>query len=109
MARACIAREFHVLASHGSSPITHWLRALARKAHAECGGPGVGCIGMCLTGTFGLAMMVDESVIAPVLSQPSLPFPFGAERKAALHVSPRELEIVKARVAKQGPRAAFHP
>ena len=37
MVRACIAREFHVLASRGSSPITVWLRALARKAHAECG------------------------------------------------------------------------
>ena len=98
MARACIAREFHVLASRGSSPITIWLRALARKAHEECGGPGVGCIGMCLTGNFGLAMMVDESVMAPVLSQPSLPFPFGAARRAALHISVADLEIVKKRV-----------
>ena len=100
--RACIAREFHVLASRQSSPITQWLRALARKAHSECGGPGVGCIGMCLTGNFGLAMMVDEAVMAPVLSQPSLPFPFGAERKAALHVSDHELEIIKERVQKRG-------
>jgi dienelactone hydrolase len=102
IARACIAREFHVLASRGSSPITIWLRALARKAHAECGGPGVGCIGMCLTGNFGLAMMVDESVMAPVLSQPSLPFPFGADRKAALHISDPDLEIVKQRIADGG-------
>ncbi|MFK7898606.1 MAG: dienelactone hydrolase family protein [Myxococcota bacterium] len=100
--RACIAREFHVLASRQSSPITVWLRALARKAHAECGGPGVGCIGMCLTGNFGLAMMVDEAVMAPVLSQPSLPFPFGADRKAALHVSDADLEIIKERVEKNG-------
>lgn len=102
MVRACIAREFHVLASHGSSPITTWLRALARKAHAECGGPGVGCIGMCLTGNFGLALMVDEAVMAPVLSQPSLPFPFGQERKAALHVSNADLEIIKERVRDRG-------
>ena len=102
MARACIAREFHVLASRGSSPITIWLRALARKAHEECGGPGVGCIGMCLTGNFGLAMMVDESVMAPVLSQPSLPFPFGAARRAALHISDADLEIVKKRVEENG-------
>jgi len=102
IARACIAREFHVLASHGSSPITTWLRALARKAHEECGGPGVGCIGMCLTGNFGLAMMVDESVMAPVLSQPSLPFPFGRERRAALHISDADLEIVKKRVEQNG-------
>jgi len=102
IARACIAKEFHVLASRGSSPITIWLRALARKAHADCGGPGVGCIGMCLTGNFGLAMMVDDSVMAPVLSQPSLPFPFGAKRKAALHISGADLEIVKERIEKRG-------
>ena len=102
MARACIAKEFHVLASRGSSPITKWLRALARKAHAECGGPGIGCIGMCLTGNFGLAMMVDEAVMAPVLSQPSLPFPFGAERKRALHVSDEDLEVIRDRVRNRG-------
>ena len=102
MARACIAKEFHVLASRGSSPITIWLRALARKAHEECGGPGVGCIGMCLTGNFGLAMMVDEWLMAPVLCQPSLPFPFGAERKRALHVSDQDLEILRDRVKNRG-------
>jgi dienelactone hydrolase len=102
MARACIAREFHVLASRGSSPITKWLRALARKAFAECGGPGVGCIGMCLTGNFGLAMMVDEAVMAPVLSQPSLPFPFGAERRRGLHVSDEDLEVIRDRVRNRG-------
>jgi dienelactone hydrolase len=102
MARACIAKEFHVLASRGSSPITSWLRALARKAHADCGGPGIGCIGMCLTGNFGLAMMVDEAVMAPVLSQPSLPFPFGAERRRALHVSDEDLEVIRDRVRNRG-------
>ena len=30
MVRACVSREFHVLAAHGASPITEWLRALAR-------------------------------------------------------------------------------
>ncbi len=102
MARACIAREFHVLASRGSSPITTWLRALARKAHEECGGPGVGCIGMCLTGNFGLALMVDEFVMAPVLSQPSLPFPFGRERRRALHVSDEDLETIRKRTREGG-------
>ena len=46
MARACISREFSVLAKGESSPITDWLRALCRHAHAECGGLGVGAIGM---------------------------------------------------------------
>jgi dienelactone hydrolase len=97
MLRACISREFHVLASRGSSPITSWLRALCRHAHSECSGPGVGCIGMCLTGNFALSMMLDESVMAPVLSQPSLPFPVSAQHRRGLHLSDGDLEIVKKR------------
>jgi dienelactone hydrolase len=99
VARACISREFAVLAAHASSPITDWLRPLCRHAHAECGGPGVGAIGMCLTGNFALALMVDETIMAPVLSQPSLPFPITAARRAALHVSDAELQQVKRRAA----------
>jgi len=99
--RACISREFHVLASGRSSPITSWLRALCRRAHDECGGPGVGALGMCLTGNFALALMVDDAVMAPVLSQPSLPFPLTPARRAGLHCSPAELEIVRRR-AREG-------
>jgi dienelactone hydrolase len=101
MARACISREFSVLAKGGSSPITDWLRALCRHAHAECGGPGVGAIGMCLTGNFALSLMVDDAVMAPVLSQPSLPFPVTREHRAALHLSPADLAVVKQR-AREG-------
>jgi dienelactone hydrolase len=97
MARACVSREFSVLARNESSPITDWLRALCRQAHAECGGPGVGAIGMCLTGNFALALMVDEAVMAPVLSQPSLPFPVSASHRAALHVSPAALDVIRRR------------
>ena len=35
MTRACVSREFHVLASRGSSPITIWLRALCRSRSAR--------------------------------------------------------------------------
>ena len=69
----CIRREFSALSNGRSSPIIDWLRALARQAHLDCGGPGVGAVGMCFTGGFALAMMTEPSVIAPVLSQPSLP------------------------------------
>ena len=98
MVRACISREFSVLARGASSPITDWLRALCRLAHAECGGPGVGAIGMCLTGNFALSLMVDESVMAPVLSQPSLPFGVTASHRSALHLSDEDLAVVKRRV-----------
>ncbi len=99
IARACISHEFSVFAKNESSPITDWLRALCRKAHEECGGPGVGAIGMCLTGNFALALMVDESVMAPVLSQPSLPFGVSAAHRAALHVSDGDLATIKRRAA----------
>jgi dienelactone hydrolase len=99
MARACISHEFHVLARRGSSPVTSWLRALCRQVHGECGGPGVGAVGMCLTGNFALSLMVDEAVMAPVLSQPSLPFPISPSHKAALHLSDEDLEVVKRRAA----------
>jgi dienelactone hydrolase len=93
----CIRREFTVWATDRSSPIVDWLRALARKAHAECGGPGVGAVGMCLTGGFALAMMTEPAVVAPVLSQPSQPFPFGAERKRSIDASPDEIACAKRR------------
>src|SRR5262249_19811219 len=86
-------------ASRRSSPITEYLRALCRHVHAEIGGKGVGAIGMCLTGNFALALMVDPVVMAPVLSQPSLPFPIGRERRAGLHVSDEDLARIKERVA----------
>ncbi len=97
--QCCISKEFHVLAERTSSPITDWLRALCREAHERCGGPGVGAIGMCMTGNFALSLMVDESVMAPVLSQPSLPFGLNAAKRASLHLSDDDLAVVRKRAA----------
>jgi dienelactone hydrolase len=96
-ARVCIAREFTTMARNKTSPIITWLQALARELHAQCGGPGVGALGMCFSGGFALGMMVDESTVAPVLSQPSMPFPAGRARKGDLNLSPADLAAVKAR------------
>jgi dienelactone hydrolase len=95
----CVSREFANWALSTTSPITLWLRALAKAEHARCGGPGVGAVGMCFTGGFALAMMVDDEVVAPVLSQPSLPFPVGAARKRDLAISDADLAVIKARAA----------
>ncbi|MFN2425183.1 MAG: dienelactone hydrolase family protein [Candidatus Binatia bacterium] len=100
LAKVCISREFAVLAAHRSSPVTDWLRALARHASAETGDGPVGAVGMCFSGNFALSMMLEPCLMAPVLSQPSLPFPVGRARSAALHVSPEELRCVKERCAK---------
>jgi dienelactone hydrolase len=91
---ACISAEFRAFAGNASSPVTTRLRALARQAHAECGGPGVGAIGMCFTGNFALTMMLESSVLAPVLCQPSLPL----DDPAGLEISPSELAAVRVRL-----------
>jgi len=102
IAKACISKEFRIFARRESSPITNALRALCRQAHAECGGVGVGAIGMCLTGNFALSLMVDKSVMAPVVSQPSLPASLSKAHKRDLHVSDDELQCIKERVRDEG-------
>lgn len=92
--RACVSAEFHALAANESSPVTQWLRSLARLAHEECGGPGVGAIGMCFTGNFALTMMLEPSMLAPVLCQPTLPL----NDPAGLEISPDELVAVRRRL-----------
>jgi dienelactone hydrolase len=99
IAPACISKEFTVLATGATSPVIDWLRALARDLHADCGGPGVGAVGMCFTGNFALALMVDSPVNAPVLSQPSLPFAIGKERRRDPAISDADLEKVKVKCA----------
>ncbi len=100
--RACIRSEFAVLASRGSSRVTRMLRALCLRLHDEVGGPGVGAVGMCLTGNFALALMVDPWLMAPVLSQPSLPFPLDAASRRGLHVSDDDLRVIKRRTREDG-------
>jgi dienelactone hydrolase len=92
--RACVSAEFRALAANQTSPVTQWLRALARLAHAACGGPGVGAIGMCFTGNFALTMMLESSVLAPVVCQPSLPL----NEPAGLEISPEDLTAVRKRL-----------
>ncbi|MFI5314340.1 MAG: dienelactone hydrolase family protein [Myxococcota bacterium] len=97
MVRGCISREFRAFAANESSPVTAWLRALAAHAHPLSGGKGVGAIGMCFTGNFALSMMLEPSVRAPVLSQPSLPM----FRAGGMHISPGDLARVKERMERE--------
>lgn len=97
--RICVSRELTMLATGRTQPVADWLRSLARDLHAELGGPGVGALGMCFTGGFALAMMVDTAVVAPVLAQPSTPFAVSPARSADLNLSPGDLAVVKERAA----------
>ena len=99
MLKICVAKEFTTLALQKTSPIISWLRALAGSLHKEIGGKGVGAIGMCFSGGFALGMMVDDIMIAPVLSQPSLPFVVGKARGADLNLSPDDEAVIAQRAA----------
>jgi dienelactone hydrolase len=95
---ACVSKEFRAFALRTTPPALDWLRALASEAHRRCGGPGVGAVGMCFTGGFALAMATEPELLAPVLSQPSLPLGRGAAR-SDLGLSDRDLLAVRERTA----------
>jgi dienelactone hydrolase len=95
--RACVSAELRAFAANKSSPVTRWLRSLAKLAHGECGGPGVGAIGMCFTGNFALTMMLESAMLAPVLSQPSLPL----DDPAGLEIAPDELAAIRERLERE--------
>ncbi len=99
MIKMCVAKEFTAFALNQTSPIISWLRALARKLHADVGGPGVGAVGMCFSGGFALGMMVDDIMLAPVLSQPAMPLALGKARAADLNLSPDDVAAVVERAA----------
>jgi dienelactone hydrolase len=99
LAQVCVSREFSMFALGRTTPVAAWLRSLARELHAELGGPGVGAVGMCMTGGFALAMLADAPVAAPVLAQPASPAPVSRARRADLGLSPGDLAAVKAKVA----------
>lgn len=92
--RACVSAEFRALGGGVSSPVTRWLMALSRLTHEECGGPGVGAVGMCFTGNFALTMMLEQATVAPVLCQPSLPL----DQAGEIEIAPDEIAAVKERL-----------
>ncbi|GGU94986.1 putative dienelactone hydrolase [Streptomyces litmocidini] len=96
--RACVSAEFRAFAGGGTSPVTVWLRGLARRAHAECGGPGVGAIGLCFTGNFALTMTLEPAVIAPVVNHPSLPL----DDPGGLELDEADARAIRERVTRDG-------
>lgn len=95
---ACISAEFRSLGGGQSSPVSDWLRGLARLAHDECGGAGVGAIGMCFTGNFAVTLLLEPAVVAAVVAQPALPF----DNPAGIEASAEDLAAVRARIEREG-------
>jgi len=101
--RLCVTREFTMFGTGVTAPLSSWLRSLARALHADVGGPGVGAVGMCVTGGFALAMMVDPVVVAPVVAQPATPLPLGRRRAGDVNLSDEDLAAVARRAAEGCP------
>lgn len=100
--KGCVAKEFAAFATNADRPVAHYLRALARDLNEKTPGEGVGVIGQCFTGGFALAAAVDDSVLAPVLSQPSLPLPLTPKQRRDPGLSEGELKIIEKRAADEG-------
>jgi len=98
VASACISREFAAFARRADRPVAEYVRALARQVHERVGGPGVGVIGMCFSGGFALAAAVEPAVLAPVGSQPSVPFPVSAGHRSDLGMSDDEARGIRTRI-----------
>jgi dienelactone hydrolase len=102
LVRGCVTREFAAFTTSKDRPVAHFLRALARDLNDKTPGKGVGVIGECFTGGFALAAAVDDSVLAPVLSQPSLPLPLTPKRRRDPGLSEGELMVIEKRAAEDG-------
>ena len=100
--RGCVTKEFAAFALNKERPVTKYLRALARDLKAHTPGKGVGVIGQCFSGGFALAAAVDDSVLAPVLSQPSVPIGLTAKQKRDPGLSEGELKVIEKRAAEDG-------
>ena len=99
----CMRKEFAIFSANGTSPVTEWLKALCQQKKNELSVPGVGVIGMCLTGNFAFSLIADQSVLAAVASQPSLPI----GKHDSLHMSDKQIESVKGRLEEIGPMKMF--
>jgi dienelactone hydrolase len=95
----CMRKEFRLFEHGKSSPIVDWLKALCQKVKHENKCSGVGVIGMCLTGNFAISLMADDSVLAAVASQPSLP-PFNNN---AVQLDDSELTKIKQKIDSSHP------
>ena len=99
----CMRREFKLFEKNASSPVVNWLRALCRDLLENHGSTAIGVIGMCLTGNFAISMMADETVLAGVASQPSMPI----NRPHHLHMSAEEIAATRSRLEEHGPMIAM--
>jgi dienelactone hydrolase len=99
--QSCFGPDWDCSDPHGTSRILAWIHGLAEHMATRHDGQRMAAIGMCLTGSFPLALMDVPQMVAGVLSQPALPLRDNtSEERAALGLS--EAEIRRAVVREDG-------
>lgn len=108
-ARLCLRHEFSCLKAGKSSPVVDWVRKLCAVVYAEhrSAHPGIGVIGLCLTGNFALALADQPHLLAPVVSEPALPFAILPELRRDLGLDAKELQTLRQRLRNGLPLAVF--
>ncbi len=99
----CMRKEFNLFEKGKTSPIVDWLRALCQDLRTQHQTKGVAVIGMCLTGNFAISLMADDSVLAGVSSQPSMPL----GKHDALHMSSQDISEIRKQLDQKGPMLAY--
>ena len=99
----CMRREFSLFTENRTSPVVDWLKALCREVKTRSQARGVGVIGMCLTGNFAISLMGDDSVLAAVSAQPSMPLMKSSE----LHMSTRDIATIRQRIDDTAPMHTY--
>lgn len=114
LTKICVTQEFTCFDSRRSSPIIDWVRQLGTAVFNEAVAhdattPGIGVIGLCLTGNFALAMAADPHLLAPVVCEPALPFAIlaPADTRKSLGLSDGELDALRGRLQGGMDIAAF--
>lgn len=98
--------DFSVYAAQRSHPILPWLQDLVDSlpSYLSAHSGAIGVIGMCLTGMLPIALLSHQSVVAPIVCHPTVPFPLfpgSSWRAHELGISVEELDAAKTRASNE--------
>ena len=101
--RVIVGSDWRALRSGHTPSAYREMPALVEKISAEHQGADVGVIGMCLTGSWPLALMAEPRVKIGALCQPAVPLPtWTKKRRRDLALSESDLSAASERIQRDG-------